>query len=272
MTIKVTLLTATSFLLFAFVQSVSAHDYWIAPNQYSISKGDLLTAELLVGDKLSSELSRNLNKERTKNYKLMNAEGTVDLLEKFSEGALPIFSHKMDVEGLNLIAIEREFHRTEMTDKQFSSYLEHENMTDVMALRKKLGPKDIIHRRYARSIKSLVKVGANYDGNLYKKELGHMNEIILLDNPFKLKAGDFMRVQLIDRGKVLAGRTITAFNSEDNKLLSTQKVVTNADGIASFKMDEAGFWMIRSSHIWHCSKCEDVNWEGYISSYSFSLN
>ena len=272
MTKKVTHLTGFLFLLFLIYQTASAHDYWIAPNDYTIAKGKLLTAGLLVGDQLSPELSRDLKKERTKNFTLANEDGSIDLLEEFSEGALPIFSHKMDVEGLNLIAIERKFHRAEMTDKQFSSFLEHENMTDIMALRKRLRHKDIDHKRYARSIKSLVRVGTHSDGDLYKKVLGHMNEIILLDNPYKLKTGDIMRVQLFDRGNALAGRTVTAFNGEGDKHISTQKVVTDADGIASFKMDEKGFWMIRSSHLWHCPQCEDVSWEGYISSYSFSLN
>ncbi|MFT5452619.1 MAG: putative GH25 family protein [Enterobacterales bacterium] len=268
---KITLLVPSSIVLLLIFQTVSAHDYWLAPSTYAIPKGDILTARLLVGDRLSPELSRDLNKERTKSFSLLNADGKFDLLKEFSQGALPIFSRKMNVEGQNLISIEREFYRTEMTDNQFSSFLEHENMTDIMALRKKLGHKDIDHKRYARSIKSLVKVGAQLEGDLHRELLGHMNEIILLDNPYKLKTGDMIRVQLFDRGNALAGRTITAFNGEGDEHISTQKVVTDAKGIASFKMDKKGFWMVRSSHLWQCTQCENVGWEGYISSYSFSL-
>jgi len=269
---QITPLMVILFLLFSFFQESMAHDYWIAPSHYTLAKGDTLSAELLVGDQLSPELSRALNKKRTKSFTLLNAIGTVDLLTEFSEGASPIFSNKMDIEGLNLIAIEREFYRAEMTDKQFSSFLEHENMMEIIALRKKQGHKDIDHKRYGRSIKSLVRVGKLSTGSLYKKVLGHLNEIILLDDPYKLKTGDIIRVQLFDRKKALAGRTVTAYNGDANKLFSTQKVVTDANGIASFKMATNGFWMIRSSHLWHCPNCEDVNWEGYISSYSFSLN
>ena len=61
------------------------------------------------------------------------------------------------------------------------------------------------------------------DGVLYKKVLGHKVELILLQNPFKLKSGESIEVQVLDRGKPLANKMIKALNGDGKKLLSQQK-------------------------------------------------
>lgn len=263
-------------LCWAMITAAMAHDYWITPDHYSLDKGDTLTANLYVGGDLVPEVSRALSYDMTKSYHLITSRGTIDLLAETPDGTDPFFSRKMTDEGLAMIAMERKFYRAEMTDKQFSDALEHEEMNDLIALRQKIGHKDIDYKRYGRSIKSLVRVGDKSDGDLYKKILGHQVEIILLDNPFTLKEGDKIRVQLLNQGKPLANKLIKAMNRDDKGYFLVQKALTDQDGKASFVVGEKGHWVIRVSHMWYCPDCGPdsgkVNWEQYFSTYSFSLN
>jgi len=249
-----------------------AHDYWLSPSRFAIARGDTLIVNLLVGDQVDPAIERPLQKEMTKSFNLITSNGTIDLLPEIPDSTLPVLTRKLDVEGLALVSMERDFWNTKMTDEQFTRSLKHEEMHDIIALRKKIGRKEEEHKRYDRSIKALIKVGNKMDGELYKKVLGHKVELILLQNPFKLKSGESIEVQVLDRGKPLANKLIKALNGDGKKLLSQQKAYTNRNGIASFVVDAKGFWMIRLSHLWRCSECEDVDWENHYSTYSFSLN
>ena len=109
------------------------------------------------------------------------------------------------------------------------------------------------------------------DGELYKKVLAHKVELILLQNPFALKPGDSIEVQVLDRGKLLANKLVKAYNGDGKKLLSQQKAYTNGNGVAGFTVEKKGFWLIHVSHLWRCTECADVDWENHYSTYSFSL-
>lgn len=268
-TFALTFLSAA--LILAAVQISLSHDYWFSLNRFALMKGDTLVVNLLVGDELKSELERPLQKNMTKSFYLITGDQTIDLLAELPDSAMPVLKRKVDFEGMALLAMERDFWYTEMTDEQFTRSLQHEEMHDILKLREKLGRKDKEHKRYDRSIKALLKVGDQADGELYQKVLGHKVEIILLQNPFLLKPGDRLQVKIIDRGKPLAKKLVKAYNDAGQGQIAVQKAYTDENGIATFTLDRRGFWLIRLSHLWHCPECEKVDWENHYSTFSFEL-
>ena len=264
--------TAAFLSIMLTSQMVSAHDYWLVPDSFSVKKGTNLTVNLVVGDKLITEKIKAFSKDRTKRVTLSNAQGTTELMNTLTDGAVPFLKEKLTVAGLNIIALEGNFYRKKMTHEEFTKSLIYGEKDDILALRKQLPHKDIEYKHYARSIKTLVNVGESSNSDLYKKVLGHQVEIVLLQNPFTLKTGDKLNVQFIERGKPLANQIVRAFNGDGKTLYSTQKQVTNNKGVATFNVNETGNYLINVSHLRHCPECADVEWEGYISSFSFSLN
>ena len=101
-----------------------AHDYWLAPERFAIARGDTLTVNLLVGDQLTPEIERPLQKEMTKSFTLITSNGTIDLLPEISDSTLPVLTRKLDIEGLALVTMERDFWNTKMTDEQFARSLD----------------------------------------------------------------------------------------------------------------------------------------------------
>ena len=261
----------SAIAVLASVQMTLSHDYWFSLNRFALMKGDTLVVNLLVGDELKPELERPLQKSMTKSFLLITADKTIDLMAELPDSAMPVLKRKIDFEGLALIAMERDFWYTKMTDEQFTRSLQHEEMHDILQLREKIGRKKEEHKRYDRSIKALLKVGPQADGEVYKKILGHKVEILLLQNPFLLKPGDRLQVKVIDRGRPLAKKLIKAYNDSGQGKISIQKAYTNDEGIASFTLDRRGFWLIRLSHLWHCPDCEKVDWENHYSTFSFVL-
>ena len=105
-----------------------AHDYWLSPGRFAIARGDTLIVNLLVGDQMDPEIERSLQKDMTKSFNLITSNGTIDLLPEIPDSTLPVLTRKLDVEGLALLSMERDFWNTKMTDEQFTRSLEHEEM------------------------------------------------------------------------------------------------------------------------------------------------
>lgn len=89
--------------------------------------------------------------------------------------------------------------------------------------------------------KALVNLKAGDEG--FSARSGDRLEVVLLDNPAELKAGDSLRVQVLFDGKPLVGK-VQAMSPDQPRVVAQ----TDAQGIASLTLNGAGFWVLRSSH------------------------
>lgn len=248
-----------------------AHDYWLEPGNFTPSKGDLLVFHLYVGDQFEAELERPLQKSITRRFDLLTPQGTTDLLKQTTDGSLPVLSSRVDFVGQALIAMERDFVHIELSDSVFSEYLKHEDLLHIDTLRQKIGKKQTEIERYARFIKALIQVGEAGEGALYKTILGSMLEVVLLQNPYLLRAGDSIEVQVLFEGNPLGGQPVSAFVRDPSGGVSAFKARTDSTGIARFPLVSEGIWLLRLVHLVPCQKCESVDWESFWASYIFEL-
>ncbi|MFQ5823383.1 MAG: DUF4198 domain-containing protein [bacterium] len=257
-------------LILIFSQGFS-HDYWLLPEKFIISKGDSLIVHLFVGDEFEPELERPLQKYITKRFELLTSHGSFDLLSEFPDSTMPILSKKIEFEGYALLNLERDFAYIELSNSQFSDYLKHEDLLEVEKLREKSGKRSKERERYARFIKSFVKIGEAKESDLYRKILGQKLEIVLLQNPSASKSGDVIEAQILFEGKPLINKIVMAYNKDMTGKVSKIKAKTDSRGIAKFKLEGEGFWIIRLVHLIPCDNCEKVDWESFWASYSFEL-
>ena len=85
-----------------------------------------------------------------------------------------------------------------------------------------------------------------------------------------------MEVQVLFNGKPLHDQLVMAFNRAGEGPIAKSKARTNENGIARFTLDQRGIWLLRLVHLLPCSDrfegdCDDVDWESYWTSFSFSL-
>ncbi len=108
--------------------------------------------------------------------------------------------------------------------------------------------------------------------------VGQRLEILLLQNPYLLDPGDDIEVQVLFDGEPLHDKLVKAFHKTGRGVVTKSKARTNQDGIARFRLDEAGPWLIRLVHMLPCAELadldceEDAYWESHWASYSFALN
>ena len=95
----------------------------------------------------------------TTRFELITPDGTIDLLGRLDDGADPVLTRRLDFDGLALVVMDHDFELVELPDKTFQLYLEEERLDDIARIRKARGAKPVEIERYARSMKSLVRVG-----------------------------------------------------------------------------------------------------------------
>ena len=194
----------------------------------------------------------------TEKFELVKNDGIVDLLSQVKDKSVPVLKKEVDFDGLGLIAMERGWAYIELKPKEFNEYLKHEGITDIKV---KLEG-GVQKERYRRYIKSLVLSGDKIEGEIYKKVIGQRLEIVLLKNPYLLKVGDELEVQVLFEGKPLANKIVTLYGAGQNDVFE-QKAKTNKNGIAKFKVKNSGFQLVRLVHLRRCENCDNVNWESF---------
>ncbi|TDH23534.1 DUF4198 domain-containing protein [Segetibacter sp. 3557_3] len=261
---------ALTIICMLFIGSIlNAHEYVLLAYKYHVQKGDTLEVHLFVADGFNIQLERPVQKKLTRNFGIITANGTTDLLSNAREGALPVLETKVDFDGLGLIHLERDYSRIALTTAKFREYLKEDHIENIDVSK---DPADKLQpERYSRYIKSLVLSGDKPQGDLYKKVLGQNFEIVLLDNPYLLRKGSLLRAQVLFMGKPIANKMITARNRTGNESALHLKARTDATGICSFKLPRAGEWFIHATHMIPCVDKTDSDWDSFWTSYSFQL-
>ncbi|MGQ0542156.1 MAG: DUF4198 domain-containing protein, partial [Blastocatellia bacterium] len=184
---------------------------------------------------------------------------------------LPLLTFSAEKPGNYLLAMERNWSYITLDADKFEDYLREDGMEYIIAEREKLGEtKKEGKERYSRYIKGLIQVGDSRD-KTFAKNTALKLEIIPLKNPYSLKAGDTLGVQVLFEGKPLVGKTIFADN-RDGEAISKKKLVTDALGKATVNVDRKGIWIVRLVFMRRCTKaCEGADWESFWGAYSFGL-
>ena len=260
----------------AFVYS---HDMWLLPDRFVLEERETLVVRQFVGTELNSGEELPLLRRMTRRFELVTPEGRIDLLaalppERQRPFIQPILSRRLDRRGPVLLAMEHYFIDSEFPRAQFLEYVREEGL-DVHPPER--AGRTVERERYARSLKSLVQVGGPPSGDLYRRVVGLPLEIVLLQNPYALNPGDTLDVQVLFEGRPLAGRQVTALNRQGQGAVSALKARTNAEGVARFRLDRAGLWLVRLVHMLPCTgrpaaDCEVVDWESHWASFSFQLD
>lgn len=249
----------------------SAHDYWIAPERFTYEPHDAMRIDLWLGAAPVAEESRPWQRKRTWTFELVTATTKVDLRPEGREGKSPVVeAHRLEHTGPTLIAMERRWTDIELDREKFRDYLIHEGLERMLPLLDAAPQRAVERECYTRALKSLVQVGKGGD-SVHDKVLGHLIELVLLDDPAKLDPGAKLRVRLLFRGKPLKGAVISAHvRAADGKATSSAQT-SDAAGEVTLPVD-AGSWIVRTVHMTPCKGCSYAEWESYWTSFTFAID
>lgn len=198
------------------------------------------------------------------------------------------FLKKDNIETLTIISPERKKQTVEYTSEvemQSGNTLSTDGVYIVAAVRKagyytktaqggvsepKTGLKNVLRCSYSHMcMKAIASVGKEGKAD---KVVGHPIEIIALENPAKLRAGNYMPIQVLVNGKPYSGNvfaTYVGFSTEAN----TFAYATTADkkGHARIRILQPGIWLIKVSHEVPYSDISKCDVESYVATLTFAV-
>ena len=259
--------------------TAGAHDYWLEPEIVPAAKGEDLLLHLRMGEQLKTEEERPLQKDRISRFDFFSDHlKKRDLLEFAPEGKTPVAKMLRPETGASLAVMDRVPTPITMERDKFNKYLEDEGQEAVIALRARLGQSDQGGKEvYARYLKALIQdrdVAGSVPSTLYKRRVGQRLEILLENDPGRMKADKVLTVKVLFEGKPLAGARVFACRREaGGQEVVALPATTSALGLAEFKLDQTGLWLVRLVHFRVPTERKPEStapWESFWASYSFT--
>jgi len=155
----------------------------------------------------------------------------------------------------------------ELKPEQFAEYIHGEGFTQVEKLRKERGETGKTGRElYSRYAKLLA-------GSDATAVLGHALEIVPHKDPATLAPGEALEVQVLFRGQPLADAQVAAVYSGFKPKGHEWPVVTRTDanGMATLKLDRPGLWYARMIHMVPSENDPDFQWRSFFATLTFTV-
>jgi uncharacterized GH25 family protein len=247
-----------------------SHDFWFEPDSFFVSQHSELPIKLKAGDNFKVAQEGPMHKDRTLRYEMFSTGQTQDLFPETPEGKIPATSVKFGPAGNYLLAMERKPQLAKLTPKDFDLYLAEEKLESIIEERKRRGEEKAEGReQFIRYVKALFQVGDTHD-DTYKRLVGHRLEIVPQRNPYEMKVGERLRVLVLFDGQPLDDVNVYAYNRNE-AVVRPQVSKTAGGGLADFKLDRPGNWLVRLIYMRRCDNCSDADWESFWAAFTFGM-
>ncbi len=216
-----------SLVFAALAGAATAHEFWISPPAYRIAPGDLLVADIRVGQKFKGG-AYTFVPQRFARFDLVHDGKVVPVEGRL--GDKPALSMAPPGEGLVVIVHQTtDYLLTYSEAEKFEAFVREKDFAWALDEHRARGlPETGFRERYSRYGKSLVAVG---DGDGEDRVVGMLTEIVALANPYgdDMSAGlpvrvlyqnaprDDVQVELFEKspdGSVVVTRLRTDANGE----------------------------------------------------------
>lgn len=160
--------------------------------------------------------------------------------------------------------------------EMFEDYLEHEGLEDALAEFRATNERTTIRERYTKHAKGIFQVSEPLTED-FKHALDYKAEIVIEQNPGRVKVGDEMSMQVMFDGKPLANQQlyvshagIEAPESRPIPQIAVYSLRTDDEGRASFEITEKQKWYIQMIHMQKVDD-KDADWESNWSTITFEI-
>ncbi|WP_051669552.1 DUF4198 domain-containing protein [Bryobacter aggregatus] len=250
--------------------SLMAHDLYIMPDRFRVTANTTLEVGFHNGDafpasEVAPRVERLQNAELHKGAKVIPLQG-LRVAGKRTVGTVAI----PEGDGNLLLGVRTVPNFIQLAPKKFTAYLTEEGLPEIIAWREKNGEaKKPGRERYTKFAKSLLRSGAADD--TYRQALGFTIEIIPEANPSLLKPGAVLPIQVLLRGKPVAGLQVESAWAENGKSKVTVVGRTNAEGRIEVPLTSTGKWRLHALQMERCAEPAIADWESSWASLTFEV-
>ncbi len=254
-------------MLFSIPMPAASHEFWMEPDTYRPDIGQNVDLRHFIGQKFKGQSYPYVpdwfkSFTITQNGKRSNIAGTM--------GDDPAAVLNFEQPGLKILT----FHSTPdkltfKSFKKFKTYLIFEGLEPILTqYEKELSQQKQFHEDYVRCSKTLMQVGNDVSGA--DQATGMPLELVAQQNPFSLKKGQSLGVQLLKDGKPLAGALIRILTKTDPEKI--KPVRTDNQGRALIALPHTGPYLLNAVAMTNKGlPKKDESWQSLWASLSFSV-
>lgn len=257
-----------------------AHEFWLTPVTVPLIAGDSARLTLRVGEYFEGELL-GFSVPQTLDLRQYTASGNVDLRALLPQDtSVPALLVPLSTPGTHMVIFNSHPSTISLSADTFHAYLHDEGLDFIKAQREAAGIAGTPGReRYRRFVKTLIRVvpktgavssQAIKPDTTYSTLTGQRLEIVPINNPTTMSAGDVLGVRVVFDGKPLKDALLKAWHRRGGQTLII-RAKTAADGSAAFDLPYAGPWMISVVHMVPVFDVKDIDWDSLWSNLSFNL-
>ncbi|MEP3421258.1 MAG: DUF4198 domain-containing protein [Erythrobacter sp.] len=226
----------------------AAHSFWIEPAQHDPQVDEEVRVTFRVGD-AGEARDWGLYWERIVALRLYGPNGTIDqqhAVRTTQRGERGTVRLSVPEPGSYVLGFESNVSFSDLEAQRFDDYVDGQALTAIAAHREATGTTGVNGTElYARRAKALIQVDGVETENI-TTPIGHTLEIVPLESPFALNAGDPLPIQVLWRGAPLEGvriEVVRPFADYETTILTT-----DADGKASFELKHGSRYLV--SAVW----------------------
>lgn len=265
-------MTRTSFLslaaLLASAIPAHGHDLWLIPPD-NAKEGKPALVRASVGMDFPKSVQAPDTDRYPRRFAIQPDGKQIDVKSAGKEELVSLLRFDPTQPGVHVLAVETTPKIIELPADRFNEYLVTDGLPHIFRLRanEKILDKPGIER-YRKSPKALIAVGDSKKG-AWDKVLGLPLEIVPMQNPFLVKAGDTLRVKVLFQEKPL-GQANLGWHRPGDGDTPGGTVRTNAKGEALIPISESGLITIRLTHMTR-PKAADHEWESFWTTLTWRI-
>lgn len=256
-------------LLLLVAGAAWAHDLYLMPEKFTLPGAGPLRVVYQNGDAFPVG-SSNVKPERLRNTRALMKSTKAEFEGITAEAKQTVASVRLPGEGTAILTSQTVPNFIELAPAKFASYLKHENLGHIAAWREKNGESAKPGReRYSKYVKSLVAVGKP-DG-FFREKTGLTIEIVPEADPFAVRVGGELPVQVLFRGKPAADVAMEVAWLVAGK--AVVKVVGRTDGEGRVKVPvkATGPHRLHAIVMERCADAKAADWESFWASLTFAV-
>lgn len=266
-------------LLLAATTATLAHEFWLEPARYWVRPGASVHLRRFSGEDFTGEAwtGRSTRLTLFRHY-APGAAAPANLLPA-TPAAPPFDTIQSTVTlrqpGTHLVALATNNAFITLEADKFSAYLKEEGLDNVLALRAQRNQTAEPGREaYRRCAKTLVQAGPVLPADTaraWARPVGLPLELVPDQNPYTLRPGAGLTVQVLLDGRPVAGQLVLLWRRGARPRPLLAKLHSNQNGRVLLPLPEAGQYLVSTVRMVAAPAGTGADWQSTWSTLSFGL-
>jgi len=259
-------LTFTALL----ASQASAHEFWLEPSKSRAAIGEEIPITIAVGQNFKGDTIPYIP-DSTVRFDVYGPGGKVEQAGAAFAADPAGIVRPAGRRGLYIVAYQNRGNRTTIDAPTFNKHLKTEGLDHILEFRAANGLMDQPGKEfYTRFPKTWVLAGNHVEAGRWAIAPSNLKfEMVPMSNPFVLRSGDILTLEVLYQGKRIPGIQVNTFVKGAPERIHA--VRSDANGRVTLNIDRAGRWMFAAVHAIPAPHIDGVDWESFWTSLTLDV-